>query len=99
PSPTPPSASDIAAAPDAEPSPTPLSANDIAAASDAEPSPTPPSAGDIAAASDAQPLPSQTSTDSADHRAAYVLGGTATVAALAIVAAGMWAVRRRRRTR
>ncbi|MDP9236801.1 MAG: LuxR C-terminal-related transcriptional regulator [Chloroflexota bacterium] len=56
---------------------------------------TPQSAGDIAAAPDAQPLPSQPSADPADHRAAYVLGGTA-AAALVIVVAGMWAVRRRR---
>jgi uncharacterized membrane protein len=38
------------------------------------------------------------STDSADHSATYVLAGTA-VAALAIVVAGGWAIRRRRRSR
>jgi alpha-tubulin suppressor-like RCC1 family protein/DNA-binding CsgD family transcriptional regulator len=42
-----------------------------------------------------QPLPAQPSTDSTDHRTTYVLGGSA-AAALAIVAAGVWAVRRRR---
>ncbi|MDP9237773.1 MAG: LuxR C-terminal-related transcriptional regulator [Chloroflexota bacterium] len=42
-------------------------------------------------------LPTKTATDS-DHRAWYMLAGTA-AAALAIVAAGMWAVRRRRRSR
>jgi hypothetical protein len=56
----------------------------------------PVSADDSAEGSGGQPLPSQTSTDAADHRAAYVLAGTA-AAALVIVAAGMWAMRRRRR--
>jgi hypothetical protein len=56
--------------------------------------------GDIADNTDVTPLPSRTSTDSADHRAAYVLAGTAAAAALAaILAPGMWAIRRRRRSR
>ena len=57
----------------------------------------PASAGDVAAAPDAKPSPSHPATDSADHRTAYVLGGSA-AAALAIVVAGMWAMRRRRIT-
>ena len=71
----------------------PPSAGDIAAAPGGQPSPPPPSARDIAAAPDAKPLPSPAATDSADHRAAYVLTGAA--AALAIVVAGTWAMRRR----
>jgi alpha-tubulin suppressor-like RCC1 family protein len=55
----------------------------------------PPGAGDLAEAADGKLLPSQTSTDSADHRGTYVLAGTASAAALAIVAAGTWAMRRR----
>jgi hypothetical protein len=58
---------------------------------------TPPAVADITEEPEAQPLPPQTSTDSAGHRTAYVLGGTA-AAALAIVAVGTWAVWRRRRT-
>jgi DNA-binding CsgD family transcriptional regulator len=55
----------------------------------------PPNSGDIAAAPDAKPHDTKTSTDSGRHRTAYVLGGTA-AAALAIVVAGGWAMRRRR---
>jgi plastocyanin len=40
--------------------------------------------------------PSQTSTDSSGHRTAYALAGTA-AAVLAIVVAGVWAMRRQRR--
>jgi alpha-tubulin suppressor-like RCC1 family protein/DNA-binding CsgD family transcriptional regulator len=51
--------------------------------------------GDTADETAVTPPPSQPSTDSAGHRTAYVLGATA-AAALAIVAAGAWALRRRR---
>jgi MYXO-CTERM domain-containing protein len=53
------------------------------------------SAADIAATPDDKPLAAQTSRDSGDHRTTYVLAGTA-AAALVIVVAGAWAVRRRR---
>jgi Regulator of chromosome condensation (RCC1) repeat len=56
----------------------------------------PPSAGDIAPTSDAKPRAAQTSTDSARHRTAYVLGAIA-AAALAIIVVGLWTVRRQRR--
>jgi hypothetical protein len=76
---TPPGAGDIAAAP-----PT-----DVAAQL-----PPPSAGGDAAPTPDAKPRAAPTSTDSADHRTAYVLGAIA-AAALAIAAAGIWAMRRR----
>jgi plastocyanin len=51
--------------------------------------------GTIVVTDKAPAQPSPPSDDSADHRIAYALGATA-VAALAIVAAGTWVVRRRR---
>jgi hypothetical protein len=53
------------------------------------------STADIAPTPDAKPLSAQTSTDSGGHRTAYALGGAA-AAALAITAAGAWAIRRQR---
>jgi plastocyanin len=52
--------------------------------------------GTIVVTDKAPAQPSQASTDSADHRTAYVLGGAA-AAALALVVAGVWVVRRQRR--
>ena len=51
------------------------------------------SAGDPAEGSGAGPLASPASTDSSNHRGAYLLGGIVVVA-LAVVAAGTWAARR-----
>jgi hypothetical protein len=74
----------------------PASTGEVEEASDVQSAPSP-LVGDIAEAPDPQPLPSQPSADSGTNRTTYVLAGTA-AAALAIVAVGGWAIRRRRTT-